>query len=69
LTGRACIAEWRADLVQGSAWYQRATRAHMNCVENLPIYTAVVVALISLDLHRAIIDYLAVTMLAARIVH
>src|SRR4051812_48172204 len=34
LTGRASIAEWRADLPQGSGWYQRAMRAHMNCVEN-----------------------------------
>jgi uncharacterized MAPEG superfamily protein len=67
LTGRACIAEWRADLVQGSEWYQRAMRAHMNCVENLPVYTAIVVALISLEVHRTVIDYLAVTMLVARI--
>ena len=67
LTGRASIAEWRADLPQGSDWYQRAMRAHMNCVENLPIYTAIVVALIAMGLHRTVIDYLAVTMLAARI--
>jgi MAPEG family len=39
LTGRAAIAEWRADEVQGSEWYRRALRAHMNCVENLPVYT------------------------------
>ena len=37
LTGRASMAEWRADLPQGSEWYQRAMRAHMNCVENLPV--------------------------------
>jgi hypothetical protein len=30
----------RADVPQGNEWYQRAMRAHMNCVENLPIYTA-----------------------------
>jgi hypothetical protein len=28
LTGRASIAEWRADLPQGSDWDQRAMRAH-----------------------------------------
>ena len=39
LTGRVAIAEWRADVPQGSERYQRAMRAHMNCVENLPIYT------------------------------
>jgi hypothetical protein len=27
LSGRATIAEWRADATQGSEWYQRATRA------------------------------------------
>jgi hypothetical protein len=50
LTGRAAIAEWRADEVQGSEWYRRALRAHMNCVENLPVYTATVVVLLALRL-------------------
>ena len=80
LTGRASMAEWRTDLPQGSAmhqraiqaqssgWYQRATRAHMNCVENLPVYTAIVVALMAIDLQSLVIDRLAVIMLAARIV-
>ena len=36
LTGRTAIATWRADEQQGSEWYRRAVRAHMNCVENLP---------------------------------
>ncbi len=67
LTGRASIAEWRADLPQGSGWYQRAMRAHMNCVENLPIYTAVVVALMATGLQSATIDRLAVATLAARV--
>lgn len=67
LTGRASIAEWRADLPQGSDWYQRAMRAHMNCVENLPVYAAIVVALMATDLQSSVVDRLAVTMLAARI--
>ena len=67
LTGRACIAEWRADLPQGSEWYQRAMRAHMNCVENLPVYAAIVVALVATSVQSLAIDGLAVTMLAARI--
>ncbi len=36
LTGRTAIATWRADESQGSEWYRRAMRAHMNCIENLP---------------------------------
>jgi len=67
LTGCASIAEWRADLPQGSDWYQRAMRAHMNCVENLPVYAAIVVALTATGLQSPAIDRLAMTMLAARI--
>ena len=67
LTGRASIAEWRADLPQGSDWYQRAMRAHMNCVENLPVYAAIVVAMMATGLQSSVIDRLAVAMLAARI--
>src|ERR1700732_5544631 len=37
LTGRTAIATWRADEQQGSEWYRRAMRAHINCLENLPI--------------------------------
>jgi uncharacterized MAPEG superfamily protein len=80
LTGRTSIAEWRTDLPQGSdlyqramraqsgGWYQRAMRAHMNCVENLPVYAAIVVALMAMGLQSLIIDRLAVIMLAARVV-
>jgi uncharacterized MAPEG superfamily protein len=67
LTGRTSIAEWRADLPQGSDWYQRAIRAHMNCVENLPVYTAIVVALIATGVKSATIDTLAVALLGARV--
>lgn len=66
LTGRASITEWRADVPQGSDWYQRAMRAHMNCVENLPIYAAVVVALVASGLRSPLIDNLALTMMGAR---
>ena len=42
LTGRVSISEWQADLPQGSDWYRRAMRAHMNCVENLAVFGAIV---------------------------
>src|SRR5215204_7225303 len=61
LTNRASIAEWRADLPQGSDWYQRAMRAHMNCVENLPVYAAIVVALMASGLQSAVVDRLSIT--------
>jgi uncharacterized MAPEG superfamily protein len=67
LTGRTRIGTWRADEPQGSDWYRRAIRAHMNCVENLPIYTAIVVALLATHLSSPILDVLAITILTARI--
>ena len=67
LTGRTAIAMWRADEQQGSEWYRRAMRAHMNCVENLPIYTAIVVALLAMRVTSPILDGLAITILVARI--
>jgi len=66
LTGRSSIAEWQADVPQGSEWYRRAMRADMNCVENLPVYTAIVVAVIATASHGVMLDRLAMTILAAR---
>jgi uncharacterized MAPEG superfamily protein len=67
LTGRTAIATWRADEQQGGEWYRRAIRAHLNCVENLPIYTAIVVALFTAHVTSPILDWLAITLLVARI--
>ena len=67
LTSRASIAEWQADLPQGSEWYRRAMRAHMNCVENLPIYTGLIVAILATGVKSPVIDGLSIAMLAARI--
>lgn len=69
LTGRASISEWRADEKQGSEWYQRAMRAHQNCVENLPVYTAIVVVYIATGVTADILDTLAITIMGARICH
>lgn len=67
LTGRAAMAGWRADGTEGSQWYQRATRAHLNCVENLPVYSAVALAAALAGVGGHELDALAVTFLAARI--
>jgi uncharacterized MAPEG superfamily protein len=67
LTGRASVVEWRADVPQGCEWYQRSMRAHMNCVENLPIFAALVVALMATGLQSPTIDALAITTLVARV--
>lgn len=68
LTGRVPIREFRADRVEGADWYQRAMRAHANCVENLPVFGAIVFALYVAELESAMVNFLSVTILAARVV-
>lgn len=67
LAGRVPIREFRADRVEGADWYQRAMRAHANCVENLPVFGAIVFALYVVELESAVVSFLSVTILAARV--
>jgi uncharacterized MAPEG superfamily protein len=68
LTGRAELREFPADRPHGANWYRRAMRAHANCVENLPVYAALVVLMMATGVSDRILDYLAITILAARVV-
>ena len=38
LFAKAAIASFRSDALEGAGWYQRGTRAHANCIENLPVF-------------------------------
>src|SRR5215208_3557088 len=67
LTGRVPIGNFRADHIEGADWYKRAMRAHANCVENLPVFGAIVFALYVGDVTGALVDALAVAVLVARI--
>jgi uncharacterized MAPEG superfamily protein len=67
LTGRAKLNEFPADLPHGDDWYRRAMRSHANCLENLPIYTAIVVVIVATGTHSPILDILAILLLFARI--
>ncbi|MET0503576.1 MAG: MAPEG family protein [Candidatus Binatia bacterium] len=67
LTGRAEIKDFRADEPHGSDWYRRAIRAHANCLENLPLYTAIVVAIVAAGIRSSALDTLAMIFLVARI--
>jgi len=51
----------------GPDWYQRATRAHMNCVENLPVYGAIVLVATLAGRHGQLLDGLSVAVLCARV--
>lgn len=68
LTGKTRISEWTADPNAGDRWYPRAMRAHMNCIENLPVFGAIVFAIESAGASSVLLDGLSVVVLAARIV-
>jgi uncharacterized MAPEG superfamily protein len=67
LTGRVPIRDFRADNIEGEEWYRRAMRAHANCIENLPVFGAIVFALFVSGVSRPIVSYLAISILVARI--
>ena len=68
LTGRVPIREFRADRVEGDDFYKRAMRAHANCVENLPVFGAIVLALYASGIHSPVADAVSLAILAARVV-
>jgi uncharacterized MAPEG superfamily protein len=67
LSGRVPIRNFPADAFGGDEWYQRATRAHANCIENLPVFGAIVLGLYVGNVTSTLVDTLAVTILIARI--
>jgi uncharacterized MAPEG superfamily protein len=67
LTGRVPIRDFRADRIEGDDWYKRAMRAHANCVENLPVFGAVVLALRASGIDSAAARAVSVVILAARV--
>jgi uncharacterized MAPEG superfamily protein len=66
--GRVAIRNFPADAAGGEEWYRRATRAHANCIENLPVFGAIVFGLHVGNVAGAWVDALAATVVAARIV-
>jgi uncharacterized MAPEG superfamily protein len=68
-TGRMPIQGFRADQVEGDDWYKRSMRAHANCVENLPVFGAIVLALYASGVGGAAVNYLSIAILVARVMH
>jgi uncharacterized MAPEG superfamily protein len=68
LTGRVAIRDFRADQVEGEDWYRRAMRAHANCIENLPVFGAIVLALYVSGVGGPAVNYLSISVLAARVI-
>ena len=67
LTGSAQLIDYPADNPQGKPIYLRAMRAHANCLENLPVFGAIVLVAYAANIDALILDRLAVTFLLARI--
>jgi uncharacterized MAPEG superfamily protein len=68
LTARAQIAQFKADASDGEGWYQRATRAHLNCIENLPVFGAIVMVLYAGGIGGPLVDWLSISVPVARVV-
>ncbi|MGA3798592.1 MAPEG family protein [Pseudomonas fluorescens] len=61
------IASFRSDRLEGEDWYRRGTRAHANCVENLPVFGVIVFVITALDVNGAAVNYLSALVLIARV--
>ena len=64
---RVAIRDFPADAAGGEDWYKRATRAHANCIENLPVFGAIVLGLHAAQLQGTLVDVLATAVPIARI--
>ena len=67
LSRRANLTSFPGDVAHGSDAYRRATRAHANCVENLPVYAAIVLTAETAHLLPPHMDMLALTFIVCRI--
>ena len=67
LFARAPIASFRSDQLEGEDWYRRGTRAHANCVENLPVFGAIVLVISAIGVTGPAVNYLCTIVLIARV--
>ncbi len=69
ISGRARASDYSFPDLEKSDWHRRASRAHLNCLETLPVYGAIVVAIVATGVASPILDRLAIAFLVARILH
>jgi uncharacterized MAPEG superfamily protein len=67
LRGKARANAFPADTPHGGEMYRRLLRAHLNCLENLPLFGAVVLTAQVQGVSGATLDGLARVYLAARV--
>lgn len=66
-SGQAELKSFPGDEPHGSPFYRRATRAHANCVENLPVFASIVLAAEASGAQSGMFDVLAVIVFFARV--
>jgi uncharacterized MAPEG superfamily protein len=69
LRGKSPYDQYRFPDVDRSERHRRALRAHMNCVENLPVYAALVVVMMYTGVFTPILSILAVVLMVFRVLH
>jgi uncharacterized membrane protein YecN with MAPEG domain len=67
LAGKAELKSFPGDEPHGAPLYRRFVRAHANCVENLPVFAAIVLAVEAAGAHSTTLDILSVAVVAARV--
>jgi uncharacterized MAPEG superfamily protein len=61
------IASFSSDRLEGEDWYRRGVRAHANCVENLPVFGAIVWVISALGVDDPAVDDLSMLILVTRV--
>jgi uncharacterized MAPEG superfamily protein len=64
---QAALTSFPADMPHGSDAYRRAMRAHANCVENLPVYAAIVLRAETAHFLPSHMEMLALGFIACRV--
>src|SRR5260370_40712441 len=67
VSGRAAVSSFGADQMEGEDWYRRSMRAHANCIENLPVFGAIVLALDVGDVGGPVVNVLSILVLISRV--
>jgi len=68
LLGGADLTSFPGDTPHGDPAYRRVVRAHANCIENLPVYAAIVLSAEALHIAPPQMDTLAIGVIVCRIV-
>jgi uncharacterized MAPEG superfamily protein len=67
--GGSAFDTYRFPDVDQNERHRRALRAHMNCVENLPVYGALVVVMIYTGVFAPVLSVLAIVFMVFRVLH